>query len=431
MKANMSNQLDLFSTVMHAYAEQNEPLTNKELYQRVAEVAQLSEEVTAARAPIGKAGVERNLYERKIRWYQQTLKSAGILEKVPGERGVWALAGKVSKDLSRIDTKTAVLGYSTELGIAVLGSCDTVFQSIDSPITLVVTSPPYPLASARSYGNPPEHLYVDWLCKILEPVVKNLIPGGSICLNVSNDIFLPHSPARSLYRERLVLALFDRLGLYKMDELIWENRSKPPGPFQYASKDRTQLNVVWEPIYWLTNDPAKVRSNNRRVLQEHTETHLKLIAQGGEQRETVSSDGAYSLRHGSYGRPTEGRIPRNILSFGHRCKHQLAYKRFAKQHGLATHGAPMPLSLASFLIEFLTEPGELVADPFGGSMTTAHAAELLGRRWLSTECMVEYVAASSGRFEQAPGFKRSDWVTDVLTEGKSSKSALADLLVAA
>jgi hypothetical protein len=46
---------------------------------------------------------------------------------------------------------------------------------------------------------------------------------------ISNDIFIAKSPARSLYRERLVLALHDRLGLWKMDELIWENKSKPQG----------------------------------------------------------------------------------------------------------------------------------------------------------------------------------------------------------
>ena len=418
----MTTQLDLFSSVMHAYAEHASPLTNKELYQRVAEVAKVPESVTQARSPVGAAGTCRNLYERKLRWYQQTLKATGILEQVPGQRAVWTLASKATKDISRIDSKTALLGFSTELGLAVLGSCETVFQSLDTPITFVITSPPYPLANARNYGNPPEHLYVDWLCKILEPVVKNLAPGGSICLNVSNDIFLPHSPARSLYRERLVLALFDRLGLYKMDELIWENRSKAPGPYQYASKDRTQLNVVWEPIYWLTNDPSKVRSDNRRVLQQHTEKHLKLIADGGENRTAVFSDGAYGVRVGSFGAQTEGRIPRNILSFGHRCKHQLAYKKFAREHGLAVHGAPMPLKLASFLTEFLTEPGELVVDPFGGSLTTAHAAELLGRRWLSTECIVEYLAGSSSRFETAPGFRRSDWVNEVLTESLAAKS---------
>jgi DNA modification methylase len=247
---------------------------------------------------------------------------------------------------------------------------------------------------------------------------------------ISNDIFLPHSPARSLYRERLVLALFDRLGLYKMDELIWENRSKAPGPYQYASKARTQLNVVYEPIYWLTNDPSKVRSSNQRVLQAHTEKHLKLIAEGGENRKVTSSDGAYRIKPGSYANPTEGRIPRNILTYGHRCKHQAAYKRFAQQHGLPSHGAPMPLKLASFLVEFLSEPGDLVADPFGGSLTTAHAAELLGRRWLTTECMVEYLAGGSGRFETAQKFLRSDWISDLLSEQNKSQPSLSEILLA-
>lgn len=64
----------------------------------------------------------------------------------------------------------------------------------------------------------------------------------------------------------------------------------------------------------------------------------------------------------------------------------------------------MPLKLASFLVEFLSEPDDLVADPFGGSFTTAKAAERLGRRWLSTECMLEYVLGGALRFQDAPGF---------------------------
>lgn len=400
-----SEQLDLFSAVLHAYATpEGEPLDNQSLYRAAARVAAVPEEDAHRKEPVGRAGTPRNLFERRIRWYQQTLKQASILEKVDGERGVWRLTKPAGKELNQIQGGVSVLGFSTELGLAILGSCDTVFAAIDAPITLVVTSPPYPLASARAYGNPPEHLYVDWLCKMLEPVVKNLVRGGSICLNISNDIFLPGSPARSLYRERLVLALHERLGLWKMDELIWENKSKPPGPFQWASKQRTQLNVVYEPVYWFTNDPKHVRSDNRRVLQAHTEKHLALIHQGGEQRTLRASDGAYSLRPGSYGKETAGRIPRNILSFGHRCPQQSAYKQAARALGLPAHGAPMPLKLASFLVEFLSQPGDLVADPFGGSMTTADAAERLGRRWLATECMVEYVWGAASRFSAAQGF---------------------------
>lgn len=403
-----SAQLDLFSSVLHAYsAEAGGVLDNATLYRRAATTAGVTEEEATARAPVGKVAQLHSLFERRVRWHQQTLKKAGILEHVPGERGVWQLTKPAGKDLNQIGPTVSVVGFSTNLGIAILGSCDTVFSAIDSPIHLVVTSPPYPLAKPRAYGNPTEAEYVDWIVRMLEPIVKNLVPGGSICLNLSNDIFLPGSPARSMYAERLVLAVHDRLGLWKMDTLVWENKSKAPGPVRYASIERTQLNVVWEPVYWFTNDPHKVRSNNRRVLQEHTQRHIDFIKSGGEQRDASFSDGAYGIKTGRFSNETAGRIPRNILSFGHRCAAQTAYKKAARAMGLPAHGAPFPLKLASFLIEFLSEPGELVVDPFGGSFTTADAAERLGRRWMSTDCMVEYVLGSATRFVGAQGFQNN------------------------
>lgn len=81
--------------------------------------------------------------------------------------------------------------------------------------------------------------------------MAQLAPGGSICLNLTNDSFVPGSPARSVAKERLVLAMVDRLGLKLMDTLIWHNASKPPGPIQYASKRRVQLNTSYEPIYYV------------------------------------------------------------------------------------------------------------------------------------------------------------------------------------
>lgn len=401
-------QLDLLSEVLHAYsAERNGRVTNGELYEQVASRAGIDPSEFEKKTPVGDAQQPHSILARKVRWHQQTLKHAGILERIDGERGVWQLTQPAGKDLNRIGPNVAVVGFSTDLGVAILGACDTVFSAIDSPITLCLTSPPYPLAKARNYGNPSEAAYVDWVCQQLEPIVKNLVRGGSIALNISNDVFLPGMPARSLYRERLVLALHDRLGLFKMDEFPWHNPSKPPGPVRYASVDRTQLNVAWEPVYWLTNDPRAVRSDNRRVLREHTERHLRLMQNGGEQRDQVFSDGAYRVHPGRFGNQTDGKIPRNVLTFGHSCSDQRAYKRAARAAGLPAHGAPMPLALASFLIEFLSEPGDLIVDPFGGSFTTAKAAERLGRRWLSSECMLEYVLGGATRFYDAPGFRQN------------------------
>lgn len=399
-------QIDLFNEVFHAYASPPDgQLSNAQLYEQVANRTGIDPEKFAERVPIGKNGQLHSVLQRKCRWHQQTLRAAGILEHVEGERGVWRLTRPAGDELNQVRTGVSVVGFSTELGVAILGSCDTVFAAIDSPIVLCLTSPPYPLAKSREYGNVSEQAYVDWILRMLEPIVRNLVPGGSICLNISNEIFLVGSPARSLYRERLVLALHDRLGLYKIDELIWYNRSKPPGPVQWASKERVQLNVAWEPVYWFSNDPGRLRSDNRRVLQEHTERQLALIRGGGEQRTGRHSDGAYSIKRGSYGNETAGRIPRNVIDIGHACADQRLYKQNARSLGLPPHGAPMPLELASFLIRFLSEPGDLVVDNFAGSFTTAKAAELLGRRWLSTEVMLEYVMGAATRFTDAPGFE--------------------------
>ena len=397
-------QLDLFSAVLHSYtAEREGRIDNATLYDQVASRAGIDPEEFARKSPVGRDQQPHCLFARSVRWHQQTMKHAGVLERVEGERGVWQLTRPASKDLDEIQPGVSVVGFSTELGIAILGTCETVFSRIDCPITLCITSPPYPLAKARSYGNVPESHYVDWIVRQLEPIVRNLVPGGSIALNISNDIFIAGG-ARSLYCERLCLALHDRLGLSLVDRLIWNNPSKPPGPVRWASIERTHLNVAYEPIFWFTNNPRELKSDNRRVLLAHSERHLKLISQGGEQRHGEFSDGAYRVHPGRFGNPTAGKIPRNVLTFGHSCADQRQYKRDARAAGLPAHGAPMPLSLASFLVEFMSKPGDLVVDPFGGSFTTAKAAELLGRRWLSTEIMVQYILGAASRFRGFGGF---------------------------
>jgi DNA modification methylase len=405
MEQAMKRQMNLFADVLHAYsAENGYAMDNATLYDMVAARAGIPAAAFDEKVPVGASGQPHNLLARRIRWHQQTLKHAGIIENAG--RGIWQLTEPATKELNKIKPAMTVLGFSTDLGIAIIGTCETVFARIDEPIHLVVTSPPYPLAKARAYGNPSEPEYVDWICKTMEPVVKNLVPGGSICLNVSNDIFMPGLPSRSLYRERLIIALHDRLGLHKMDEIIWHNPSKAPAPVKWASMERVQLNVAWEPVYWLTNDPSRVRSDNRRVLLEHTERHLKLIQSGGEQRTASFADGAYNIHPGRFSNQTAGRIPRNVLTIGHQDKAQREYKDQAKAMGINAHGAPFPSRLAAFFIEFLTEPYELVADPFAGSFTLPAEAERLGRRWIGTEQILEYVAGAASRFTGAAGFQQ-------------------------
>ncbi len=202
-----------------------------------------------------------------------------------------------------------------------------------------------------------------------------------------------------------MIALCDRLGLHKMDELIWHAPNKPPAPMQWASRTRQQLNCAWEPVYWFTNEPRLCKSDNRRVLQEHTERHLKLIHQGGEDRTAEYGDGAYRLKPGSFGGVTAGRIPRNVITCSTNSGNKRAMRAAAIAQGLPTHGALMPLPLAKMLVEFLTDKDGLVVDPFFGWGTTGLAAEELGRRWLGTELMGEHVLGAANAFRSADGFE--------------------------
>lgn len=158
-------------------------------------------------------------------------------------------------------------------------------------------------------------------------------------------------------------------------------------------------------IYWMTNDPSRVRANNQRVLQPHSERQLKLINAGGEKRSASFADGAYTIKPGSFGNPTAGRIPRNVLQYGHNCADHREYRSDAQRLGLPMHGAPFPKELIKFLIEYLSEPGDLVADNMAGKLTTAKACEELGRPWLVTEWMWDYIRGAAERFRSAVGFK--------------------------
>ncbi|CAB3731001.1 Modification methylase PvuII [Achromobacter xylosoxidans] len=400
--------LDLFDHVAAVYADAPDGcLDNTTLYKRVAERAGVEHEQLAETVTI--KGQLHNVFQRAVRWHQQTLKHLGVLTRDQTSRGVWRFTEGLKNDLHRMQGGVKMVAFSTTLGVAIWGACEDVFPDLDTPIALCMTSVPYFLRKPRAYGNPSdESEYRDFVCRALEPVVQKLLPGGSIVLSITNDAFIPGLPSRSLYRERLLLDLHDRLGLHKMDEFIWHNPSKPPGPVQWASIQRVHLNTAYEPIYWLTNDPSRVRADNRGVLLPHTQRHQQFLdrvaLQGYCDRDKTYGDGAYRLRKTSYNNKTEGRIPRNVLTFGHKCADTQQYRRDALRLGLPVHGAMMPLAVVEFFIRYLSREDDLVVDICGGTVKLGMAAENLRRRWVVVEWIYEYLRASAERFQSRPGY---------------------------
>ena len=373
-------------------------LHNEALYRELASSGVVDGADFARVEPVGKAKAAHSVARRRVRWAQQTLKHLGVLERAAGGRGRWQLTERSRDELTPAPASAVLIAFATDLGVAVWGRAQDTFSRLGEVIDLCIVSPPYPLRKPRRYGNPTIDQYIDFVCEVMEPIARNLRDGGSIALNVSNDIFLAGSPARSTYVEELVLTLCKRFGLSKMDQLPWVNKCKPPGPAQWSSIHRMQLRTGYEHVYWLTSNPMAVQADNRRVLQQHSDRHAKLIQQGGERRQAAFADGAYRLRCGSFGADTAGRIPTNVLEFGHTCMDLRRTRAAAIEAGLPTHGAAMPLALADFLVRWLCPPGGLVVDPCAGWLTTAKAAEMNHRRWICSEQFAEYLAGAAYRF---------------------------------
>jgi site-specific DNA-methyltransferase (cytosine-N4-specific) len=92
----------------------------------------------------------------------------------------------------------------------------------------------------------------------------------------------------------------------------------------------------------------------------------------------------------------EVRLP-NVFSFANSASNDF-FHRECKRLGITPHPARMPLGLASFFIEFLTDKGDLVLDPFAGSNTTGYSASIAGRRWVGIDAQDAYVEQSLIRF---------------------------------
>ncbi|MGP1715549.1 MAG: DNA methyltransferase [Methylophilus sp.] len=396
-------QRQLFDEIERIYEKADGPLSNEQLYEALCESKVVSEsDLVGNRLDIG--GDSHSLLKRKIRWFQQTLKAAGVIERV-ATRGMWKMAEKTKKNLTEIKSGFIILGFSTLLGFAAVADAKTMLAGLDQKVDLFLSSPPYPLRNQRDYGGVDQKEYVNWLSGFVELAVDKMADSGSLVLNLSNDIFMHNSPARSTYLERLIIALEDRFNLALMDRIIWDSPNKPRGPVHWVSNNRVHVNHGYEPVLWFAKNPALVKSNNQNVLQPHTEIHKKFILSGGNKKERVNGDRTQKVKVGAFSNMTEGTIPRNVLRISTTCKSQREYKRYCSEQGLAQHGATMPLKLADFFVKFLTDEHDLCMDMFGGSSTLGLASELNNRRWITTDKTFDYVAGASYRFKDFEGFE--------------------------
>jgi site-specific DNA-methyltransferase (cytosine-N4-specific) len=201
-----------------------------------------------------------------------------------------------------------------------------------------------------------------------------------------------------LYHFELLLDLCTNTGPFKLaQEFYWYNPAKMPAPAEWVTIRRIRVKDAVNTIWWFSKT-AYPKASNRRVLTEYTSSMRRLLAKGYNSgprpSEHVVSD-KWNRDHG-------GAIPPNIIIAAN-TRSDDAYLRACRRWGYCPHPARFVEAIPEFFIRFLTEPGDLVLDPFAGSNVVGSVAEGLGRRWVSIELLKEYVKASRHRFLDRAG----------------------------
>jgi site-specific DNA-methyltransferase (cytosine-N4-specific) len=282
--------------------------------------------------------------------------------------------------------------YTTALGRCYHADARDVLRRLpEGSVDLVLTSPPFALHRQKAYGNVAAADYVDWFWPFAEQVHRVLAADGSFVLDLAGA--WQRGGTRSLYQYELVLRLCQVFHLAQ--ELYWHNPSRLPSPAEYVTIKRTRVKDAVNVLWWLSKGPAP-RADNRRVLRPYSRSMHRLLREGVRPARRPSQH-AISAH---FDKDNGGAIPSNLLEVANTISRD-DYLRRCRAAGLPIHPARFPPAVPEFFIRLLTEPGQLVLDPFAGSNVTGMVAEQLGRRWLAVELHADYVAGSRLRFAPA------------------------------
>jgi site-specific DNA-methyltransferase (cytosine-N4-specific) len=290
--------------------------------------------------------------------------------------------------------------YATKWGAAYHGDALELLERVDDDkIDLIVTSPPFALVRQKRYGHRFDHIgterYVEWFRPFAKQFHRILSPLGSLVVHIGGS-WDAGQPTKSLYHFELLLSLCKELQFSLAQDFYWFNPAKFPSPAEWVTVKRIRVKDSVDPVWWLCKDPeGKTKANNTNVLWNYSESMLRLFKRA-KYNAGVRPSGYY-VSPTSFLSQHSGAIPPNLLPISN-TESNGSYLRNCRNFGVEVNPARFPVALPEFFINFLTNKGDIVLDPFAGSNTTGFAAEKVGRRWLAFEIYEEYLKGSKFRF---------------------------------
>jgi len=277
------------------------------------------------------------------------------------------------------DSIRSLASFSTELGALVIDDCLNVLTQVpDETFDLVVTSPPYD--GQPRYGNGEKYerdWYEDTFLKVTGEILRTLKPHGSFVLNYRSK---RQAGQRGTLQYELVMWLIDQ-GFLFAEDFVWGKPSPPPGRWKYHLKDAVEYCYQF------------AKSNDWQFFPENCLTPARWDRKDLERRKKLSHNYQRVNEPSGQGRKRVQAGPDRVRPS------TLLYMEPEFLPNPTEHPARFPVGLPDFFIKLMTKEGQLVFDPFGGTCTTAVAAEKLGRRWLLTELDNRYTTVLPDRLE--------------------------------
>jgi DNA modification methylase len=253
-----------------------------------------------------------------------------------------------------------------------------------------MTSPPFALVRKKEYGNEPVEKYLAWFTPFCLEIKRLLKPTGSFVLDIGGS-WLPGVPVRSMYHFEVALRLAREFHLAQ--EFYWYNPAKLPTPAEWVTIRRMRVKDAVNMVWWFSKEEFP-KADNRRVLKPYSDSMKTLLKQGYKARKRPSGHDISEQFQTDNG----GSIPPNLLELANTASNDY-YQRRCRELGIKPHPARYPEALVRFFLDFLTDKGDLVLDPFGGSNVTGAVCEAAGRRWVACELERRYLEGSRVRFE--------------------------------
>lgn len=266
-------------------------------------------------------------------------------------------------------------------------------QALRGDVHLVFTSPPFPLNRKKRYGNKLGLDYLAWLAALAQPLGDLLTEDGSLVVELGNA-WEPGVPVMSTLALKALLQILESGGFQLCQQFVVHNPARLPSPAQWVNVERIRVKDAYTNVWWMSRTP-RPKADNRRVLNDYSPAMRKLLKRGSYNAGERPSQ--HNIGETSFLTDHGGAIPANVLTISN-TRSTDEYRRYCKDSGHKLHPARMPPELAEFFIRFLTNEGDIVYDPFGGSNTTGAVAEALSRQWFATEPDAAYIEGSRGRF---------------------------------